>query len=306
MYADGACRRNGQLGAAAGYGVYWGPNDPRYGRAEGCACGPMSIAAHGRLPARRLHGRREPPPAGPLQTSGPSCKRPSQRSSAGGGDAEPLEVARTARTRSKRIIDWLPKWGARHEGVDRRRRQEPRPHRRRSSWSRRTASASNRGHAGDRQRDGGPAGVPGRGAARCQPAAAPPPPPRVVAAGGVHRQNNMSERAAARSSCCCCCCCCCCDDRRSDNATAPVIAVASAPWRRRSGRRPPAEQEGRRLVRSACAVPTSRASWRSSSRTVSTRCATGRRNDAPKPMPAALSPPRRQLSRRRRIASRST
>uniref|UniRef100_T1JMK3 RNase H type-1 domain-containing protein n=1 Tax=Strigamia maritima TaxID=126957 RepID=T1JMK3_STRMM len=27
VYTDGACARNGQDGASAGIGVYWGPND---------------------------------------------------------------------------------------------------------------------------------------------------------------------------------------------------------------------------------------------------------------------------------------
>lgn len=29
VYTDGACRKNGKAGATAGYGIYFGPNDPR-------------------------------------------------------------------------------------------------------------------------------------------------------------------------------------------------------------------------------------------------------------------------------------
>jgi ribonuclease HI len=29
VYSDGACKGNGQAGAVAGVGVFWGPNDPR-------------------------------------------------------------------------------------------------------------------------------------------------------------------------------------------------------------------------------------------------------------------------------------
>jgi hypothetical protein len=32
VYSDGACKKNGQVGSAAGIGVWWGRDDPRYAR----------------------------------------------------------------------------------------------------------------------------------------------------------------------------------------------------------------------------------------------------------------------------------
>lgn len=29
VYSDGACKGNGQMGAVAGIGIWWGPDDPR-------------------------------------------------------------------------------------------------------------------------------------------------------------------------------------------------------------------------------------------------------------------------------------